>query len=261
MRVAALYDIHGNLPALEAVLQDVSNEGVDAILVGGDVVPGPMSAEALDLLLEQPVPVSFIRGNGERETLAVRDGKEPTVPSSAVESVRWSGGQISDGQADRMRRWPPTVRMEIAGLGSVLFCHGTPRSDSDVFTHLTPVQAVAPAFQELEADVVVCGHTHMQFERMIGRVRVANAGSVGMPFGEAGAYWVLLGRDIWLRRTEYDLEAAAERIRRSAYPAAEEFATRSVLQPPSQDEMLMLFERAAMKTRDSSSWRTSRDRS
>lgn len=246
VRVAALYDIHGNLPALEAVLRDVSSEAVDAVLVGGDIVPGPMSAEALALLLEQPIPVHFIRGNGERETLAARDGREPAVPASAVRSVRWSASQISEGQAELMRGWPATVRMEITGLGSVLFCHATPRNDNEVFTRLTRAESVATAFQDVEADVVVCGHTHMQFDRTIGRVRVANAGSVGMPFGKAGAYWALLGPEVWQRRTDYDLEAAAERVRRTAYPAAEEFASRNVLQPPSEAEMLALFERAAV---------------
>jgi predicted phosphodiesterase len=245
MQVAALYDIHGNLPALEAVLRDVLREAVDAIVVGGDIVPGPMAAEALTLLLEQPIPVHFIRGNGERETLGVREGKEPTVPLSAVDSVRWSAGQLSEDQAEVMRGWPATVQMEIAGLGEVLFCHATPDSDSEIFTRATPVRAVVGVFREVKADVVVCGHTHMQFDRMIGRVRVANAGSVGMPFGKAGAYWVLLGADVWQRCTEYDLNAAAERIRRSTYPAAEEFASRNVLQPPLEEEMVALFERAA----------------
>ncbi|MFL5520719.1 MAG: metallophosphoesterase family protein, partial [Gemmatimonadales bacterium] len=78
MRVAALYDIHGNLPALEAVLAEARHAGVDEIIVGGDVVPGPMPRETLAALLELDVPVRFIRGNGDREVAALMAGGEPT---------------------------------------------------------------------------------------------------------------------------------------------------------------------------------------
>ena len=87
----------------------------------------------------------------------------------------------------------------------------------------------------------------MQFDRMVGSVRVVNAGSVGMPFGDAGAYWLLLGPDLQLRRTAYDLSSAAERIRATSYPQAEEFAVRSVLQPPAEQEMLDLFGKAELR--------------
>jgi diadenosine tetraphosphatase ApaH/serine/threonine PP2A family protein phosphatase len=90
----------------------------------------------------------------------------------------------------------------------------------------------------VDAELVVCGHTHVQFDRRIGATRVINAGSVGMPFGRAGADWLLLGPDAELRHTDYDLEAAAARIRRTAYPQAEAFATGSVLAPPSEEAML-----------------------
>ena len=91
--------------------------------------------------------------------------------------------------------------------------------------------------------MVICGHTHMQFDRTIGPVRVVNAGSVGMPFGEPGAYWLLLGPTVELRKTTYDLEAAAERVRKTTYPQAEEFASRNILQPPSEEQMLEAFAR------------------
>jgi len=102
-----------------------------------------------------------------------------------------------------------TLRMEIDGLGKILFCHATPRNPNDVFTRLTHEDRIASLFIALDADVVVCGHTHMQFDRTIGSVRVVNAGSVGTPFGEPGAYWLLLTSQIDFRRTEYDLEKAA----------------------------------------------------
>ena len=120
----------------------------------------------------------------------------------------------------------------------MLFCHATPQSDTPIFTRLTAEERLVPLFDTTGADVVVCGHTHMQFDRMVGSVRVVNAGSVGMPFGDAGADWLLLGPDLQLQRTAYDLSSAAERIRATSYPQAEEFAARSVLQPPAEQEML-----------------------
>jgi hypothetical protein len=87
----------------------------------------------------------------------------------------------------------------------------------------------------------------MQFDRMIGKTRVVNAGSVGMPFGAPGAYWLLLGPEVQLRHTPYDLEKAAERIRATSYPQAEDFAARNVLQPPSEKEMLQAFRKAELK--------------
>ena len=89
----------------------------------------------------------------------------------------------------------------------------------------------------------------MQFDRMIGRTRVVNAGSMGMPFGEPGAYWLLLGSDVQLRHTPYDLAKAAERIRETNYPQAEEFAARNILQPPSEEEMLERFAKVELKIR------------
>jgi diadenosine tetraphosphatase ApaH/serine/threonine PP2A family protein phosphatase len=146
-----------------------------------------------------------------------------------------------------LARWPKRLELEIDGLGQVLFCHGTPRSETEVFTRLTPEDRVFSIFEGRDARVVVCGHTHMQFDRMIGRTRVVNAGSVGMPFGEPGAYWLLLGSDIQLRHTPYDLAKTAERIRATSYPQAEEFAARNVLQPPSPKEMLEAFAKAELK--------------
>lgn len=101
-----------------------------------------------------------------------------------------------------------------------------------------------PIFEAANAAVVICGHTHMQFDRTVGGVRVANAGSVGMPFGEPGAYWVLLGHDLELRQTTYDVAAAAEQIRATAYPNA---AMYDLTRPPSESEMLEVFEAAALR--------------
>jgi predicted phosphodiesterase len=242
-----LNDIHGNLPALEAVLEEVAAARVDSIVVGGDVLPGPMPGETLARLLALDVPAQFIHGNGDRVVRAQMAGHEPTeVPEQFRDIIRWTAAQLTRVDQERLASWPLTVRVQIQGLGDVLFCHATPRNDVEIFTRLTPEQRLLPVFDGVDARVVVCGHTHMQFDRMVGSIRVVNAGSVGMPFQDPGAYWLLLGPDVQLRKTTYDLEKAAARIRQTAYPQAEDFAARNVLQPPTEAATLDAFKRAEL---------------
>ena len=241
-RIAALYDIHGNLPALEAVLAEIRAIGVDRIVIGGDVVAGPMPRETLDCLDAIEIPVSWIRGNADRETIACRrGGSMDAVPEGFREVLRWVARQLSDEDERRLDGWPLTLRLPGAH-GDTLFCHATPRNDTDVFFRHTPEERLRPIFDPARAALVVCGHTHMQFERSVGTTRVLNAGSVGMPYGgEPGACWLLLGPEPEHRRTRYDLEAAVRRIRACAYPKAQEFADRHILQPYSEAEVLALF--------------------
>jgi predicted phosphodiesterase len=247
MRVAALYDIHGNLPALEAVLADIRRAGVDRIVIGGDVVPGPMPLETIGCLLDLDLPTEFIQGNGDREVAARMRGVDTgTVPEKFRAVIDWVAGRLRPEHERLLAGWPGTLRVETPKLGAVLFCHATPRNDTDIFTRLTPEDRVLPVLAGVAAPVVVCGHTHMQFDRAIARTRVVNAGSVGMPFGEPGAYWLLLGPDIQLRRTSYDLAGAAGRIRATNYPQAEDFAAHNVLRPPSEQQMLDAFARVAL---------------
>lgn len=248
MRVAALYDIHGNLPALEAVLHEVSEAQVERIVVGGDVVPGPMTRESLERLLDLKLPVQFIQGNCEVAVLAEMVGQEAyPLPEQVRETIRWTARELQAKYQQVFARWPKTLRMKIPRLGEVLFCHGTPRNENEIFTRLTPEERLLPVFESFGVAVVVCGHTHMQFNRTVGKTRVVNAGSVGMPFGAPGAYWALLGPAIQLRRTNYDLARAAERVRRTNYPQAEDFATKYVLEPPSEEKMLEMFAKAELK--------------
>jgi predicted phosphodiesterase len=248
MRVAAIYDIHANLPALEAVLGDIQQAKVDQIVVGGDVLPGPMPCETLEVLLALSIPMQFIYGNGERAVLELRAGRDPvTVPEPYRAIVRWNAEQL-DGEHERvLGSWPKTIHTAVDGLGEALFCHATPRNENEIFTRQTAEARLLPVLAGLHVPLVICGHTHMQFERTIGKVRVVNAGSVGMPFGEPGAYWLLLGPEVELRRTAYDLGRAASRIRATKYPQAEEFAARNVLEPASEAQMLELFARAELK--------------
>ena len=195
MRVAALYDIHGNLPALEAVLAEAD---ADVILVGGDFVAGPWPAETVERLRGLDGDVRFIRGNADREVYEETQG---LAPPELIEFVR---DRLSAAEVHFLRSLPLTETVDVEGLGRVLFCHATPRSDEEIFTRDSPDEAWADALAEVDADVVVCGHTHVQFDRRIGGIRLVNAGSVGMPYEDVpGAYWALLGPDVERRRSEY----------------------------------------------------------
>jgi putative phosphoesterase len=192
LRVAALYDIHGNLPALDAVLAEVD---ADVIVVGGDFVAGPWPQETYERLRSLEGDVRFLRGNADREVVEEGQG---LAPPEVMEFVR---PRLSADAMDFVRELPLTV-----SIGRVLFCHATPRNDEEIFTRISPDERWAEALTDVDADVVVCGHTHVQFDRRIGDVRLVNAGSVGMPYeDEPGAYWVLLGADVELRHTPYEM--------------------------------------------------------
>src|SRR4051812_46297183 len=127
MRVAALYDIHGNLPALEAVLADVRASGADRIVVGGDVFPGPMACESLALLQSLDVPVAFIHGNGDREVLnLMRDQHTGGFPRSFQPVMDWTLEQCSAHEQRTIAGWPATRYVVIDGIGVTFFCHATP---------------------------------------------------------------------------------------------------------------------------------------
>ena len=225
MRVAALYDIHGNLLALEATLAEVRAANVDLIVVGGDVLPGPMPRECVDLLLGAGTPVRCLAGNGEREVLAELAGEDmTTVPEEFRPMMHWCGQQLTDEQVRELRTWPGTLRFEVDELGDTLFCHATPKNDVDIFGATSPSDArLREMFGPVDAPLVICGHTHRQFERLLGDIRVANAGSVGMSMEGPGARWLLLGPGVAFRCTNYDVVAAAARIRATDYPRATEF--------------------------------------
>ena len=200
MRVAALYDVHGNLPALDAVLAEVN---ADLILVWGDFVAGPWPGETFDRLHALGDRARFIRGNADREVVEP-SGRGPTEggpPPGLMEFVR---ERLSAEQLAFLRGLPETAAVDVDGLGSVLFCHATPRSDEELLTRISPDERWSDALGGVAERVVVCGHTHVQFDRVVGDVRVVNAGSVGMPYErEPGAYWAMLGPEVDLRRTAY----------------------------------------------------------
>ena len=213
MSVATLYDIHGNLAALEAVLAEVPDEAT--IVVGGDVVaPGPQPAETLELLQSLGARVSWLRGNADRE---LKPGEPGLAPPGVLEPAR---DALSDEQIAFLYANPPTV-----AIGRTLYVHASPRNDLDIFTEETPEEQIAFLFQDVDADVVVCGHTPMQFDRTIAGKRVVNSGSVGAPHGdEAGAFWTL---DLEPRRTEYAGMQLPERNRAAWLAFCAEHAVKS----------------------------------
>ena len=223
MRVAALYDVHGNLPALDAVLAEVVRERVDAIVCGGDVCAGPMPQECLDAL--RAAGALFVRGNADREL------------------AQWPTARLGEGDRAFLAGLPLTVSLDVDGLGPTCFCHATPRSDEEIVTRLTPDDELAAAIDGIDERVVVAGHVHVQFDRIVGDRRFVNAGSVGMPYeGRRGAFWALLGTDVEHRRTGYDAEAAVERMRATGYPDEGGQLAGWLLEPEDPDEVSAYFE-------------------
>jgi len=250
MPVAALYDIHGNLPALTAVLADPRLAACERVVIGGDVGPGPMTARTVELLQELGDRAVWIHGNCERELVAAYDRRGDVAGGLWERRSAVAAAELSLAQRDFLAALPGTATVEIDGLGEVLFCHGSPRSDEEIVTAATPPDRLAPMLADVSAAVVVCGHTHVQFDRVEHGVRIVNAGSVGMPYeGAAGAYWARLGPGVELLRTGYDSEAAIAAIRASGYPDAEGTIEDLFTAPPTREQATAEFERQAAAMR------------
>jgi predicted phosphodiesterase len=232
--VAALYDVHGNLPALEAVL---AKAGDAQLVFGGDMAAGPMPAETLDRIMALDNAL-VIRGNADRELLS-----DPLPSGGLIDE--WVGAQLESRHREFIAALPEQVELDVEGLGRVLFCHGSPRSDEEMITKITPDEWLREMLEGVDADVVVCGHTHMQFDRHVDRWRVVNAGSVGLAYGAPGAHWVAFGPDVEHRRTPYDNEAFAERVNTLEWSIAERFAEENIRNYPSEEEALGFFETVA----------------
>lgn len=239
MRVAVLADIHGNLPALEAVLAEPDVAAADRVVLLGDIALGPLPAESLDLLDSLGGRAVWVHGNCEREVVTAYDGMPARGPEA--DGALATAALLDRRQRDLLDGLPLTVTLDCEGLGPVLFCHATPRRDDEVVLVDSPLAAWDRALDGVEQRLVVMGHTHMPFDRLVDRRRVVNPGSVGMSYGAPGACWALLGPAVGLRRTAYDVEAAVARIRAGAHPDAAEWAREYVVAPPSDAEALEVF--------------------
>ena len=228
MRVAALYDIHGNFPALEAVLAEVEREGVDAIVVGGDIASGPPQPREVVELVRSLPNAHVIRGNADR----LHDRE-----FAGDEGLEWLFEQLGDEQVE----WLVSLPFSVV-LDDTLYVHATPQDDVTVVTEITTDEKLAGLLGEVEQPRIVAGHTHMQLERNVGGKLFVNAGSVGWPYeGRTGAYWALLDKGVSLRRTDYDLERTAKLVRSSGHPRAEEIAAENILESASRAEAVAIF--------------------
>ncbi|GCE12405.1 metallophosphoesterase family protein [Tengunoibacter tsumagoiensis] len=254
MKIAALYDIHGNLPALDALLKELEQVQPDLIVVGGDIVSGPMPGQTLQRLSQLGEKMRAIRGNADREVVMMFDGQPinrlypPALSETDYEVMSWIAGQLTRSQRDFLATLSEQFVVQVEGLGRVVFCHATVRNDEELFTPITPEERLRIIFSSDEPQIVVCGHTHIQFERSVGKTRIINAGSVGMPYAaQPGAYWLLLSSEGYeFRYTAYNGQAAAQEILASGYPQAHDFAENNVLTIPTLDEAAEHFERIAV---------------
>ncbi|HET9323265.1 MAG TPA: metallophosphoesterase family protein [Gaiellaceae bacterium] len=273
-RVAALYDVHGNPAALEAVLAEA---GEATLVFGGDLAAGPVPAETLDRIRELVGPSNTVlqaphgsaeaargeaasRSDEASNTLLLASGSALAIRGNADRELlggpggglvdEWVLAQLDEPQREFLAALPETVQLDVAGVGRVLFCHGSPRGDEEMILRTTPDEWLRDMLEGVRADVVVCGHTHMQFDRTVDGIRVVNAGSVGLAYGGPGAHWLELGPDVVLRQTAYDQEAFADRVTASDWPEAARFAEENIRNHPSEEEALAFFEPIAEQQRD-----------
>src|SRR3954471_16773436 len=232
MRILALYDVHGNDDALAAVLADPRAANPDAVVIGGDTVPGPFALAALARPDALAVPVHRVRGNGEREVAEAVAG-DPIDETAAL-----TAAGLGPERAAALGAQPLTVTLD-----GVLFCHATPRSDAEILTRLSTAERWADAFGGVAERLVVAGHTHQQDDRRIGDVRFVNAGSVGLPYeGDGAARWLWIADgEPQLRRTEYDAAGAGARMLTAGWPDARSIGA-SLTEPVDPMVVTRIFE-------------------
>src|SRR4051794_33177324 len=227
MRVAALADVHGNAPALEAVLAEVADEQVDLIVFCGDLTWGPLPNETLEVVRALASPVRFVRGNADR-----------MIGVHLDERGMWLAAQHDPQATAFVNGFPESVVADVDGLGPTRFVHGSPRSDEECVTPRTPPERVAEFMAGIPERVIVTAHIHVSYDRRVGDVRLLGPGSGGRPYeGRRGARWAILGPDVDPRETQYDHEAAAERYRASGIPGADG-DVEALLQPITRDEII-----------------------
>jgi predicted phosphodiesterase len=239
VRVAALADVHGNAPALAAVLAEVEREAPDLVVFCGDLTWGSLPGETIALVRSLGIPARLVRGNAERALLELQAGEvaEPTARE------QWMLAQHGEEDLAWLATFEPTVSVDVDGLGPTCFCHGSPRSDEECVTEQTPAERVREFMADRHEEVVVTAHVHLPYERTGRDVRLLGPGSVGLPYGEGGAaYWALLGPEVELWRTEYDVEGAIALMRGTDDPRVDVIAG-MMLDPPSREDVIEDAER------------------
>ena len=211
MRTACIYDVHGNIGALEAVLADVAGADVSRIALGGDyALNGPSPAECVDRLRSLGSDVAFLQGNTDRWIAQGRgdEGVHWTAAALGPERVAWLGAL--------------STRIELLEHDALLV-HATPRSDEEKLFPDTDEGEAAAMLEGVERSLVVCGHVHVQYLRRVAGRTVLNPGSVGFPSdGQTTAAWALLTDDgAELRRSAYDVEDTIARLAASTSPVRE----------------------------------------
>jgi len=226
-KVAVIADVHGNAPAFGAVLEEIEREQPGLIVSCGDLTWGPLPEETYELA--RGLNARWVRGNADR---AVLEGVSET------DREQWMQAHHTDEMREFLAGFDGNVVVEVDGLGPVRFCHGSPRSDEECVTPETPDERVREFSAGVDEHVIVTAHVHIQFDREVARIRSLNAGSVGLPYeGRPGAYWALLGPDVELRRTEYDVDATVERFLASGQPNVEQIVD-MMLTPPEPREVI-----------------------
>ena len=240
--VAVLSDIHGVLPALDAVLAEPDVQAAERIVLTGDIAAGPQPVAVLDRLLGLGDRVTWVRGNADRELVAVARGQTRDVPDAITP---WAAGQLTADHVDWLARLPHPVTLNVDGFGEVVFCHATPRDDEEVVLVDSRLERWAEVLAGLPDEVmtVVCGHTHMPFTRLAHRRQIINPGSVGMPYGRQGAHWALLaGGAVSMRCAGYDPDRACELVKeQSSYPEVAEWTDYFLHSRASDAEALEVF--------------------
>jgi len=232
MRVAALADVHGNAPALAAVLEEVEREAPDLLVFCGDLTWGSLPQETLALVRALEIPARFVRGNADRAVGEYLEGRGG-----------WMASKHTPEDVALLATFEQTVVVDVDGLGATCFCHGSPRSDEECVTPQTPVERVHEFMAGVDASAVVTAHVHVSYDRVVDGVRLVGPGSVGLPSEPPpGARWALLGPDVELRRTEYDVGAAVGLMRATDDPSVETIAE-LMLEPPSREEAIEDAER------------------
>lgn len=238
MRILGLYDIHGNLEALDAVLADPAARRPDLVVIGGDAVPGPFAVAVIDRLDGLQTGVRWVRGNGEREVGDAVDRPPPAPGDEPALTARRAARELGASRSRALAALPTTVTVD-----DVLFCHATPASDEEIITRMTPDADLARALEGVTTPLVVAGHTHQQDDRAVGAVRFINAGSVGLPYeGDGAARWLWIEDGVpELRRTAYDAAGAGRRMGETGWEGADSIDA-ALVAPVAAVEVTRLFE-------------------